>query len=251
MINPFSLEGKKVLITGASSGIGRGIAIQCSLLGAEIFITGRNLERLQETLEMTYADKCHSIVSDLSTQDGIDILVSNLPILDGVVFCAGIPQVKPVKRFKRSELEDIFNINTLAPMLITSKLLKDKKIQKGASLVYIESVSGIFMGTPGDVAYNATKGGLSGFVKGAAVELASQNIRVNGVNPGLVPTEILQLSNSIFDDQQHIKTVKEKYPLGRLGTPEDIANGVIYLLSDASSWVTGINLVIDGGLTVS
>ena len=196
---------------------------------------------------MMEGDNHHMIIADISTQEEIDKLVAEVPVLDGCVLCAGIPQVCPVKHFKRQDIEDIFSVNTFAPIMITSSFVKKKKIHKGSSVVLVESISGVFVGTKGDVSYNASKAALNGFLKGAALELAGQGVRINAVNPGLVPTNILNLTNEMFAESHHTDIMVESYPLKRYGTPEDIAYGCIYLLSDASSWVTGTNLVIDGG----
>lgn len=247
MINPFSLEGKTILVTGSSSGIGRGIAIECSKMGAKVILNGRNVDRLKETLEMMEGEGHQVMAADISNQVEIDQLVADVPTLDGCVLCAGIPQVCPVKHFKRNDIEDILNVNTVAPIMITSGLLKKKKIRKGSSVVLIESISGVFVGTKGDVSYNASKAALNGFLKGSALELAAQGIRINAINPGLVPTNILNLTNEMFAESHHTDIMVDSYPMKRYGTPEDIAYGAIYLLSNASSWVTGTNLVIDGG----
>ena len=247
MMNPFSLEGKTILVTGSSSGIGRGIANECSKMGAKVVLNGRNEERLKETLGMMEGDNHQIIVADISKQEEIERLVVDAPILDGCVLCAGIPQVCPVKHFKRQDIERIFSVNTFAPIMITSSLIKKKKLHKGSSVVLIESISGVFVGTKGDVSYNASKAALNGFLKGSALELAGQGIRINAVNPGLVPTDILNLSNEMFAESHHTDIMVESYPLKRYGSPEDIAYGCICLLSDAASWVTGTNLVIDGG----
>ena len=247
MINPFSLEGKTILVTGSSSGIGRGIAIECSKMGAKVILHGRNVDRLKETLEMMEGEGHQVMAADISNQVEIDQLVADVPTLDGCVLCAGIPQVCPVKHFKRNDIEDILNVNTVAPIMITSGLLKKKRIRKGSSIVLIESISGVFVGTKGDVSYNASKAALNGFLKGSALELAAQGIRINAINPGLVPTNILNLTNEMFAESHHTDIMVDSYPMKRYGTPEDIAYGAIYLLSNASSWVTGTNLVIDGG----
>lgn len=247
MMSPFSLKGKTILVTGASSGIGRGIAIECSKMGAIVVLNARNEERLKETISMMDGDNHQMIIADISSQEEIDRLVAGVPVLDGCVLCAGIPQVCPVKHFKRQDIEDIFSVNTFAPIMITSSLVKKKQIRKGSSVVLVESISGVFVGTKGDVSYNASKAALNGFLKGAALELAMQGIRINAVNPGLVPTNILTLTNEMFAESHHTDIMLDSYPLKRYGTPEDIAYGCIYLLSDASSWVTGTNLVIDGG----
>lgn len=250
MYNPFSLEGKTVLVTGASSGIGRGIAVECSKMGAKVVINGRNKERLQKTFDQLEGEGHIQIVADLSKQEDIERLADEVPALNGFVNSAGIPKICPVKRIDRQTLEEIMNVNAFGPILLTSQLLRKKKLQKKSSIVLIASISGVCMANTGEGPYAATKAALAGYTKTAAFELAAQGTRVNTICPGLVPTEILTLSNEMFSEDQLKETMYGRYPLKRVGTPEDIANGAIYLLSDASSWVTGINLVIDGGYTV-
>lgn len=247
MYNPFSLEGKTILVTGASSGIGRGIAIECSKMGAKVVVNGRNEQRLNETLEQLEGEGHIALRADLSKQEDIDALVAQCPELNGVVHSAGIPKICAVKHISRDLLEEIVNTNEIAPILLTSGLLKKKKIQKGSSIVFIASMSGVFIANTGEAPYDATKGALAGFTKSAALELAAQGTRVNTICPGLVPTSILGLSNEMFSEEQLKETMYGRYPLKRVGKPEDIADGAVYLLSDASSWVTGINLLIDGG----
>jgi len=251
MYNPFSLEGKTILVTGASSGIGRGIAVECSKMGAKIVITGRNIERLQETLELLEGNDHVLISADLSKQEEIEKLVLKIPDLNGCVHSAGIPKICAVKFINRDTIEDIFNVNTIAPILLTSLLIKKKKLLIKSSIVFISSISGVFVANTGESPYSATKGAISGFVKGAAFELAAQGTRVNSINPGLVPTNILKLSNTMFSPEQLEETMYKRYPLKRVGTPEDVAYAAIYLLSEASNWVTGVNLVVDGGYTLA
>jgi NAD(P)-dependent dehydrogenase (short-subunit alcohol dehydrogenase family) len=251
MFNPFSLKDKTILVTGASSGIGRGIAIECSKMGAKLVITGRSLERLNETFSALEGEGHVIIEADISIQEDIERLVSESPLLNGCVNNAGIPKISTVGFINRDSIEEILNINTIGPILLTSLLLKKRKLQKQSSIVFISSISGVVVSNTGETQYSTSKGAISGFVKGAALELARQKTRVNSICPALVPTEILELSNSFFSEEQLKDKMYEKYPLGRVGTPEDIANGAIYLLSDASSWVTGINLVIDGGFTLA
>lgn len=246
-MNPFSLNGKKILVTGASSGIGKGIAISCAQMGATLILNGRNEARLQETLQMLEGDGHSIIVADLATQEGIDHLADALPEIQGWVNSAGIPKVSPIKYFTREDVEEILNVNAVSSMLLLSKLLKKKKLKRGASVVFISAVTGAFVGSKGDTSYCASKGAVNGFMKGSALELAPQGIRVNSINPGLVPTNILNLANELAGEEHHTEIMMERYPLNRLGTPEDIGNGAVYLLSDASAWVTGTNLVIDGG----
>ncbi|MDD4729367.1 MAG: SDR family NAD(P)-dependent oxidoreductase [Dysgonamonadaceae bacterium] len=245
--NPFSLEGKTILVTGASSGIGRGIAVECSKMGAKLVIHGRDLGRLEKTLSMLAGDGHKAIQADLSKQEEIDRLVEQSPTINGIVHSAGIPKICAVKYIDRTLLEEIVNVNELAPILLTTGLLKKRKLQKKSSVVFVASMSGVFIGNIGEASYAATKGAIAGFIKSAALELAAQGTRVNTICPGLVPTSILSLSNEVFTEEQLKDTMYGRYPLKRVGTPEDIANASIYLLSDGSSWVTGINLLIDGG----
>lgn len=250
MFNPFSLEGKTILVTGASSGIGRGIAIQCSKMGARVILNGRNMERLQKTLTQMEGEGHMVISADLGTQEGIDRVVSGCPELDGYVHSAGIPALRAVKNIDRELMQQMLNVNTIAPITLTSLLVKKKILKKKSSIVLIASTSGVFVGNIGEAPYSTTKGALYGFVKSAAVELAARGTRLNTICPGLTPTEILELSDSMFSKEQMIDKHLPKYPMKRFGRPEDIANGAIYLLSEASDWVTGINLNIDGGLSL-
>lgn len=248
--NPFSLEGKTILVTGASSGIGRGIAIECSKMGAKLVINGRNETRLKETFSHLEGDGHVAIISDLMTQDGFDKLVADCPEINGFVPCAGIPKISNVKHISRKDLSEIVEINQNVPILLTSALLKKKKLQKKSSIVYIASLSGIYVANPGDSLYSATKGAINGFSKGAALELAPLGTRVNTLCPGFTPTSILESSKEMFSEEEVMASTNGKFPLNRLGKPEDIAYAAIYLLSDASSWVTGAELKIDGGYSL-
>lgn len=241
------MEGKTILVTGASSGIGRSAAIECSKMGAKLFITGRNIERLKETLCQLEGFGHYSVVADLSEQEGIDAVANSISNIDGCVNCAGISQIKPIKRIDRNGLSEIVNANTFAPILLTSTLVKTKKLKQGSSVVFISSMAGPHVVNSGEAAYSTSKGALTAFAKVAALELAPQKIRVNCISPGVVETPLLNLSNDIFSENQLKDTMLARYPLKRFGKPEDIAYAVIYYLSDVSSWVTGSDLVIDGG----
>lgn len=248
--NPFSLKGKKILITGASSGIGKAIAIECSKMEASVIITGRNLQRLEQTLSLM--DKEGSghqmIISDLSLESSVTELVSTINVnLDGIVHCAGFTIPKPFKFYDKEDLDSMMSVNFNAPFWLTQTLLKKKKISKEASIVFISSISGVWVSYMAGSLYSATKGAINGVAKGLALELASKNIRVNCVNPGMINTAILD--SGVISDEQ-LKEDAQKYPLKRYGKPEEVAYGVIYLLSDASSWTTGSNLLIDGGYTL-
>lgn len=244
MYNPFSLAGKTILITGASSGIGKATAIECSKLGAKVIITGRNRLRLEETFSSMSGNAHLLIEADLQYPSDIDMLIDSLPMLDGVVNNAGMTKTIPMAFISEEILLDVLRINTISPILITQKLLKRRKLAKSASIVFTSSISGNSVGVLGNTIYSTTKAAVNGFVKNAALELAPKNIRVNTVCPGMIDTGIL--SSGIITEEQ-LDEERKKYPLKRFGKPEEIAYAIIYLLSDASSFVTGSNLFIDGG----
>lgn len=246
MNNPFSLEGKVILITGASSGIGRSIAIECSKMGASVFITARNEERLRETLGYCIPGDHKLFSADLNNDEHIELLVASLPLLDGIILNAGIIRTLPILFISRKSLDEMFNVNLNSAIILIQKLLKQKKIQKGGSICFISSVASNYVNI-GNSLYSATKGAVNSFTKALALELASKNIRANAILPGFIETSILEKS-SIADDQ--IEEHKKKYPLGRYGTPVDIAHLTIYLMSNASSWMTGSLLTIDGGYSI-
>ena len=247
MYNPFSLQDKVILITGASSGIGRGIAIECAKLGAKLIITGRKQESLNDTFDQLVGNNHQQNLADISSDEGITNLCDNLPLLDGVVHVAGIIKPIPFQFLNRQELNSIMNTNFFGPVLLTNVLLRKKLIKKNSSLVFISSISGTICSFIGGSSYSASKGALNGIIKGIALDLAPRNIRVNSIIPGMVDTGIL--NGSAISNEDLIEDCKN-YPLGRYGKPEDIAFATIYLLSDASNWVTGSNLLIDGGYTL-
>lgn len=247
MYNPFSLEGKTILVTGASSGIGRATAIECSKMGAQVIITARNEVRLLETYNQLEGENHQMIICDLVDENAIETLVQEVPHIDGLVNNAGYQEYLPVPFIKKGKLEAIMSVNTIAPIILLQKLLRAKKITKGASVVFTSSLAGIGINAPGNSMYAATKGAISAFVTGAAIDMAPKQIRVNAVCPGMVNTSILDYGTI---GEEELKADAANYPLGRYGEPEDIAYAIIYLLSDASSWVTGSNLVIDGGVSI-
>ena len=236
------------MVTGASSGIGRTTAIECSKMGASVIVTARNEERLNATLECLdkdYDQTHQMILADLSTEEGVNALVEELPHLDGVSLNAGIVKTLPVKFINKEALTEVLNVNMMGPILLVQRLLKKKKITRGSSVVFTSSIGGVMISTVGNTMYGVSKGGLNAFMKGLALEMASIGIRSNSVNPGFVATNILSAGTISEED---LKKNVSAYPLGRFGKPEDIAFAIIYLLSDASSWVTGHTLVIDGGV---
>lgn len=249
MYNPFSLQYKIILVTGASSGIGRAIAVECSKMGATVILTARNKERLHETLSMMEEKVKHLVLTaDLAQETDILSLVDTIPYkLDGIVQCAGYTIPKPFQYLSKDDVKGVMGVNFDAPVYLTQLLLKKKKMNKSASIVFISSISGVYISYIAGSLYSASKGAINGMVKGLAIELAAKKIRVNSVNPGMVFTDILK--DEVLTQEQLEEDAK-KYPLKRYGRPEEIAYGVVYLLSDASSWTTGSNLLIDGGYTL-
>ena len=244
--NPFSLEGKTLLVTGASSGIGRGICIDCAKMGAKVHLMARNKERLHETLSQMEGEGHEIHIADLCSTDNINALVDSLPVIDGVVLCAGIIKTVPVKNISEEAMNEIFNTNIMGDIMLCSRLLKKKKLSRGASVVFISSVS-TFNVKVGNSLYSATKGAVNSFAKAMALEVSKQEMRVNSIQPGFVPSSIL--SSGAIEEDEFLKFYAERHPLG-FGTPTDIANCCIYLLSDAARWVTGSIFTIDGGYTL-
>lgn len=247
MYNPFTLVNKTILVTGASSGIGKATAIECSRLGAKVVVTGRNEERLNQTLAELEGEGHCVIVADLSSEQGVNVLVDKCPLIDGLVNNAGSTIMIPTQFITRDKLMRVLEVNTVAPIMLTQQLLKKKKMGKGASVVITDSISGVKIASPGNVLYSTSKSAINGFVKNAALDLASKNIRVNAVCPGMIDTHILDDGSVTAED---IEADMKKYPLRRYGRPEEVAYAIIYFLSDASGFTTGANLVIDGGFTL-
>ena len=243
--NPYSLEGKTILITGASSGIGQTTAIECSKLGAKVIVTARNPERLQETFSQLEGEGHQQIIADISKEEDICSLVEQVPKLDGVVNNAGVAGTSLVAFYKREEIETMFNTNTMAAVMITKMLVKKKKMNNPSSIVFTSSAEGVFGSTPANGVYGMTKAALNAFMQTAALELGRKGIRCNTVNPSMVQTRMAVPTGAISAEQLEID--RKKYPLGRYGEPRDIALAIIYLLSDAASWVTGTAFKIDGG----
>lgn len=247
MYNPFTLENKTILVTGASSGIGKATAIECSRLGAKVVVTGRNEERLNQTLAELEGEGHLAIVADLATDDGVNTLVDQSLKIDGLVNNAGATVTVPVQFINRENLEGLMQVNTVAPILLFQRLMKAKKLGKGASVVFTASVSGLCCAGLGNSLYSTSKAAIGGFVKNAALELAGKNIRVNAVCPGMIDTHILDAGIVGTDD---LERERQKYPMKRFGKPEEVAWSIIYLLSDASSFTTGSTLLMDGGFTL-
>lgn len=248
--NPFSLEGKTILVTGASSGIGRQCAIDCSKMGAKVVAIGRNKERLEILMSEMEGDNAYYSF-DLQMLDDIKEFVSNIVAtygkLDGFIHAAGIEVTNPVKLTKADDYESLFKVNCLSAFEIVKNLCGIKTFNRGGSIVLISSISGI-IARNGLAAYAASKGALMSAARVMAAEMAPREVRVNTVSPGTILTPMMQKALDEMTEEDKKKRI-EGFPLG-LGKTTDISNACIYLLSDASRWLTGQNLIIDGGYTV-
>lgn len=243
IFNPFTLEGKTILVTGASSGIGRGIAIACSKMGATIVINGRNEQRLAETMKDLEGDNHMSLVADLSDNQALSSMVAQLPKLNGIVHCAGIGQRVLCKQLQEEDVDDMMGVNFKAPVMLQTEILKQKKISKGASVVFIASVASSSP-TVGNAIYSASKGAVISYANCLALELAPRQIRVNCILPAMIWTDLI-FKGGLTEEE--LREDEKKYPLKRYGKPEDVANLAIYLLSDAAEWMTGSSIKITGG----
>lgn len=252
MYNPFSISGKTIMVTGAGGGIGRATAIECSKMGANIIITDINGPALEETLAMldVQEGQLHQLfLADLTDESQQKKLVEQTPELDGLVSNAGISKVSPIQFLNNQDFDRVMGINAFAPMFLTQLLYKSKKIRKGGSIVYTVSISGVSMVSMGGVMYAVSKNALDAFMRNAALEFAARKIRVNSVNPSRVNTNLIKENTSY--SQEDLAKDLQTYPLKRYAEPEEIAHAIIYLLSDASSYVTGHALIIDGGKTLT
>ena len=247
MNNPFSVEGKTILITGAASGIGKATALQCVEMGARVILLDLNEEGLNATKAEMPEGSVETYALNMTDFNALCDTVAKLPKLDGVVSNAGIFYSMIAKLSDKKDMERIFEINTFSHINMIQQLMEQKKLNKGASVVFTSSMSGVFCGAVGGSLYGATKSALAGYAKALAIELAPRGIRVNTIHPGMINTPLnhsAALSQDVLDED------KKNYPLGRYGEPEEVAYSIIYLLSDATKWVTGTQLLIDGGFSV-
>ena len=247
--NPFSLDGKTILITGGAGGIGSAVANTCIKLGARVILTDIREEALSATLqslpESQTAEPNLCFTADLTEADQLAALVDFCPVLDGVVCNAGVMKLTLTQFITEEELTRIQKINLNAPSLLTRSLLKKKKVKKGGSIVFTASAAGVYRVSPGNGIYATTKCGIDAFMRTVALEFGPKGIRCNSVNPGMVETTLI---GSFTEEQKEQE--RHNYPLRRFAQPEDVANGIAYLLSDAASFVTGTALKIDGGMTL-
>jgi len=249
--NPFSLTGKTIVVTGASSGIGRSCAIECSRAGARVLLLGRNVDRLRSTLdEMINHDLNHLVYSlDITNYEEVDRLLQQ--VLDqsirihGLVHCAGVSSTTSLRSFQPEKLAQMVSINVTSALYLTKGFTQRRMMpESGQSIVFISSVMGV-VGETAKAMYSATKGAINAASRSLAVELAPKNIRVNVISPGVVITP-MSSSAPYSRSEESLSEVLKLHPLG-LGTPDDVAYACVYLLSNASCWVTGANLMVDGG----
>lgn len=244
--NPFSLEGKRIIVTGATSGIGRASALECAKLGAHIIAIGRNESRMA-TLKNEMGESHDYFCIELTDYASVSNFITKIEKIDGLLNCAGIGTTFLFQSVTPEKMQKIFDVNFFAPVELTRLLIKAKKINKNGSIVFVSSIDGPINSHIANSSYSATKAALVGIAKGMAVELAPKQIRVNYLMPGQTETPLIH-NDSITDEQLLIDM--QKYPMKRYGRPEEIAYGAIYFLSDASSFTTGTGLVIDGGFTL-
>ena len=241
--NPFSLTGKTILVTGASSGIGQSIAVTISKMGANVIINGRNESRLHATMSMLAGSGHNMVIADITKQADVDFLSTNVAQLDGIVHCAGIGHRMPAKMVTEADVNLVMDANFKGAVLLQAALLMKKKVKKDSSIVFIASKAADYPSV-GNAIYSASKGALIAYSKCLALELAPRGIRVNCICPAMVWTDLI-MQNEVTVDQ--LRESEKNYPLKRFGKPEDIANLAVYLLSDASSWMTNSCIEITGG----
>ncbi|KAG4069191.1 hypothetical protein HA402_012044 [Bradysia odoriphaga] len=237
------------MITGASSGIGRYIAVSVAKLGAKVILIGRNKERLQQTMDQLPNDGHSFYAVDLTDLEKLQDVISEIGSINGLVNSAGILALSPLKILTPRQMDQITQINYNAPVHLTRMLINSKKIESNASVVFITSVNGVFTAVKGFGAYAGAKAALNSICKVFALEYASRRIRFNTIAPGMIKTEMYaEMVKTV--SEENVALDKQKYPLGDYGDPEDVSNAAVYLLSDASKWVTGTSLIVDGGLTI-
>lgn len=241
--SPFSLAGKTILVTGASAGIGKAIAIACAKMGATLLLNGRSESRLQETLSKLPPGEHCIFAVDLSDSEGVQKMADNLPPMDGVVHCAGIGHRKVCKFLDGSDIDKVLNTNFKATVLLQTKLQQKRKLKKGASVVFIASRAAESPSV-GNAIYSASKGALLAYARCLMLELAPQKVRVNSICPAMVWTELITQEGP---GREALEEAQLRYPLKRFGQPEDVAYLAVYMLSDAASWMTGSAVDITGG----
>ncbi|MBI9035333.1 MAG: SDR family oxidoreductase [Bacteroidales bacterium] len=240
----FSLKDKTIFITGASSGIGKQTAISASLHGALVIITGRNEQRLKETFDLLHGQGHQMIVADLTDESELDKMISELPLINGLVHSAGITNHTPVHFIKQKHIDQMFTINYQVPVLLSGKLIKKKKMAAQGSIVFLSSIATKYPYFGGAM-YGSSKSAIEAYSRVLALELAPKAIRSNCLSPSFVKGPMVEQAGATIS-KEVLDNFEKVMPLG-FGEPADVANTIIFFLSEASKWITGTNLILGGG----
>lgn len=245
--NPFSLAGKTILVTGAASGMGKATALVCAKMGASVIAADFNSAGLDATMAELAGSRHRSFNINLADEGTWDDLMADDLVLDGIASCAGIADMNPFAFISKAEFDRVFGVNFYGPVLLVKALLKKKRLNKGASVVFVSSIDGPRIVHPGNSVYSASKNALVGMSRNMAVDLAPKKIRINCILPGTTDTPLIRTSNVT---EEELQENKKRFPLKRFGTPEEMAYAIVFLLSDASSFITGTELIVDGGYSL-
>ncbi|MBL4605172.1 MAG: SDR family oxidoreductase [Flavobacteriaceae bacterium] len=244
MKTDFHLHNKTILVTGATGGIGSAIALGIAKMGATVIVTGRNIEKLTSLVTSLEGEHHKMIVSDLVDETSRKLLVSELTQLDGIVHASGMVFPYPIKYLNQKKIDETLTINYEAPVLLMSEITSQRKLNNNASIVFLSSISGQHPHKGGAI-YAGSKAALEAFSKVLSLELQHKKIRSNCISPAMVKTAMYEIAEQNMSKEEMDNHIKQ-YPLG-VGYPEDVSNAVVFLLSKASRWITGQNIILDGG----